>query len=387
MKKMLTIEINGTGCHNRGAELMAIAIAERMRSTFSNVRIVVPPSFGTAAERSNYDFLTTWEFHGRVRGRFNGMVLRLLSSSAREALGIVSPHEVDVVLDASGFAFSDQWGPGSAIYISKKMKRRREAIPLIFLPQALGPFTDPKVVSSSKALFDRASLICARDSQSLTAARGIGISGEKLKQFADFTLGLKSVMPEETVIPEKFSAIVPNYRMLDKGGNGDSYLKFISNCIVTLGEKGMNPVFVLHDAAEDRKVIEEMNKLGHDIPIIEDNSPLVLKGILGCADLVVGSRFHALVSSLSQGVPCLGAGWSHKYQELFSDFGCEDFLVSDLGDFSKIESLIDILGDPDKYRECVTRIGKAGAILRDSNEQMWQEVEKVINDFTKSSFS
>jgi polysaccharide pyruvyl transferase WcaK-like protein len=45
------------------------------------------------------------------------------------------------------------------------------------------------------------------------------------------------------------------------------------------------------------------------------------RSIIGRCEYLVGSRFHALVFALSQGVPCTALGWSHKYEELMSQFG------------------------------------------------------------------
>ena len=46
--------------------------------------------------------------------------------------------------------------------------------------------------------------------------------------------------------------------------------------------------------------------------------------LTGCFDLLLASRFHALVFGFSQGVPAAALGWSHKYEELFSLFGWKD---------------------------------------------------------------
>lgn len=38
----LSIEIHGTGIHNRGAELMAIAVAEKVAARYPDAQIIVP---------------------------------------------------------------------------------------------------------------------------------------------------------------------------------------------------------------------------------------------------------------------------------------------------------------------------------------------------------
>jgi len=376
----LTIEIHGTGTHNRGAELMAIAAAARMRASFPGARIVVPPQFGDAVARGRHGFLTTWEIPGRLRSKISNLALRFGSPGAQRMLGVVDPANVDVVLDASGFAFSDQWGERGAELLLRKMNgAERRGKPLILLPQALGPFERPEVAAASRALFQRAALVCARDSKSHLAAKQLGVEAGKLRQFPDFTVGLKKAsLPPELVLPEQFAAIVPNVRMLDKGSSASGYLDFIARAIDLLQARGMNPVLVLHDADEDRKVIDLVRAGGRDLPVVEHDDPLVLKAILGRASLVLGSRFHALVSSLSQGTPCIGAGWSHKYPELFADFDCSDLLISDLADATALREAVDQLASPEAHLNQQKRIQAAAGPILAANERMWQEVEGHI---------
>jgi polysaccharide pyruvyl transferase WcaK-like protein len=63
-------------------------------------------------------------------------------------------------------------------------------------------------------------------------------------------------------------------------------------------------------------------------PLFSDADPLVLKAALGQASAAVASRFHAVVGCLSQSVPTLAFGWSHKYRELLDDFGVADWVVT-----------------------------------------------------------
>lgn len=373
--KPLTLEIHGTGTHNRGAELMAIAIAERMRSSFPGARVTVPRSFGRAEALKQHGFYWSSDFAGGRRSKLVGSLLRNSGPIARRAFGFVDPRDIDIVLDASGFAFSDQWGAWNAESLLAKMNRPvRKAQPLVLLPQALGPFNDPRVAHASRALFERAEIVCARDQQSMKLAAAI-IDPKKLRLYPDFTLGVKPELPGDLHLPESFCGIVPNYRMLDKSDAGGEYVALLKAAIAILDKSGLNPVFILHDAHEDRKVIR-MASEHRDISVIAHDDPRVLKGILGRADFVIASRFHALVSALSQGVPCIGAGWSHKYQELFSDFGVRELLLDDLSDLSRLEEMLTaVAAAREGYRETITL---AGNQLRIKTQAMWLEIEGLI---------
>jgi polysaccharide pyruvyl transferase WcaK-like protein len=380
--KPLTIEIHGTGTHNRGAELMAIAIAERMRATFPDVRLVVPLNFGDHEARSQYGFLSTWEqLPGRIRAAVTSKALQYTSSDFRRAFGIVDPREIDVVLDASGFAFSDQWGAMSAVRLLKKMETpARRSKPLILLPQAFGPFADPEVGSAARALFERSSLICARDCRSYAAVIELGAPAELVRKYPDFTLGIKPQQQHGLELPPSFSVIVPNLRMIDKGSGASGYLNFLSHSIRLLQAADMNPMFVLHDACDDREVVQQLCFTERKIPVLESADPRVLKAILGRATLVIGSRFHALVGSLSQGVPSIGIGWSHKYAELFKDFDAAHLHLSNVEDAKTLDELIVSLSEPAKRRDITSKITAAGIKLKQKTEHMWSEVEDLLRN-------
>jgi polysaccharide pyruvyl transferase WcaK-like protein len=375
--KQFTIEIQGTGTHNRGAELMAAAIAQQLRVSFPGVRLVVSPMFGEFDARARYQLWTTWEFPGRFRSTMSSVALRASSPVVRRWMGVVNPKEVDVVLDASGFAFADQWGRRAATAVLRKMEsmgRRRQ--PLVLLPQALGPFSDCKVTEACRQLFERASLVCARDRASYEAALPL-CGARKLRQYPDFTAALAPASVDGIPLPHRFVAIVPNYRMLDKTSTGGAYLMFVERLIRLLQQKGHRPVFILHDDHEDRRVIELITG-GHDIPIIAHDDPLVLKGLLGRAQFVVGSRFHALVAALSQGVPCIGVGWSHKYPELFHEFDASALFLPDLADDFKLEELVTALTIDDQLDAWSKRISNRAATVKDQIDHMWTEIVQLL---------
>lgn len=378
--KNIVFEINGTGTHNRGAELMAIAVSEQVRARYSNPTIVVSSRFGTPADLNRYGFRATWEAlgrFGRLKTFARGLAWRFDANKA-------NPASVDVVLDASGFAFSDQWGAQPAELLLTKMSRPyRKRQDLYLLPQALGTFEKESVRSAVKALFARATQVFARDSKSLESARLIGSSTE-VRQCPDFTVLVGPVADASIIVPDQFVGIVPNIRMLDKTKSGESYLGFLRAAISQVRQSDLTPAFVLHDAEEDRKVIAMLGADHAAIPVLTHHDPRVLKWLLGKASIVIGSRFHALVSALSQGTPCIGAGWSHKYPELFSDFNCSDYLVDDLDDHAKLDQCIQALSTTEGRSEASARITEAANGVKSSAEAMWSLVFTQIEERRKT---
>ncbi len=100
--------------------------------------------------------------------------------------------------------------------------------------------------------------------------------------------------------------------------------------------------------------------------------------MLGKARFVAGSRFHALVSSLSQGVLCIGAGWSHKYPELFNEFGVPSYLVSDFTNTAEIDSIFIRLSDSAVFAEDQKKLETAVTQVKEEVEQMWVSVEQEL---------
>ena len=49
--------------------------------------------------------------------------------------------------------------------------------------------------------------------------------------------------------------------------------------------------------------------------------------IIGSVDILISSRFHALIFGFLHEKPVMAISWSHKYRELFSLFDLEDFVL------------------------------------------------------------
>jgi colanic acid/amylovoran biosynthesis protein len=118
---------------------------------------------------------------------------------------------------------------------------------------------------------------------------------------------------------------------------------------------------------------------GLSLDIVEEKDPVHIKGIIGSCHLVVGSRFHALVSALSQGVPAVATSWSHKYERLYEEYECQELLISNLDFEEQAREVMQNLTDREKYDGIVLTLNESGRRQLQRTEQMWQNVIKAMD--------
>ncbi len=360
------VDIRGTQTGNKGAQLMLEAIAERMGEEF---RLSAQTHLTDYDVRSHLGLRQT--LHLYRAPRLSPILSDLVPAKVRKPFGLVSDSEIDAVLDASGFAYSDQWGSERARIETQFGRRQvRRQVPKILMPQALGPFEKPTVRKWSKALFEQTSLIFVRDGVSEKYVRGLGLS-VPIERSPDFTIGLE---PKATALPvsNEFMAIVPNSRIIDRGGESpDQYVAGLTALGQAASASGLMPLILVHETQD----LALANKLGQQLkaPVYSNSEPRQLKYVLGQASAVISSRFHALVGALSQGVPSLAWGWSHKYVELLGDFNVPEWLVTG-EDLNAAGQMRVLLSDgPAK-----TRLGEARPQLVGQVNAMWDLVGDAV---------
>ena len=180
---------------------------------------------------------------------------------------------------------------------------------------------------------------------------------------------------------EKRICIVPNYRMIDKtsGAEREAYLPFLIELTKQICRDNHQVFFLIHEGKEDRRIADRINtELDTQLPVIEENDNLRIKGIIGGCDFVIASRFHALVSALSQGVPVLGTGWSHKYQMLFEDYGFPEGLVDVTTDPTIAAGLVDEVLTT-KEQDIKIKLKKAAEQEKEKTKKMWMQVIDFIS--------
>ncbi|MES1927733.1 hypothetical protein SADO_00715 [Salinisphaera dokdonensis CL-ES53] len=376
------IEIRRAGFTNKGAELMLRATLEQMSSEFPDARFVMQPGHDSSsspylarARLGFYQKASLWRY--RVQW---GDFARFAPSKLREMFGLVLDHQVDVILDAGGFVYSDQWGTGPVQELRRSTTRwRRRGAKVILLPQAFGPFTTPSMRSEFSRAFENTDLVFARDQESYRNIVELVGEQKKLRLAPDFTNLLEGELPGWFNAQAHQFCIVPNARMIDKqpGVRSSDYLAFLERVVAAFLNRGVKPFVLIHEGEEDHKLGEALSARVGGLEVRVERNPLLLKGVLGNCLGTVGSRYHGLISSLSSGVPSLGIGWSHKYAELFSEYEFPEGMLK-LGDEkSMIAEKLDILLDTRSRQEASDRLMQKSEQIKTQARAMWGEVIKV----------
>lgn len=376
---------------------MLYSVLYMMKSAFPEAQFVMAPTVtkGAApyAKRAELGFLQkAWLWRYGVQW---GDLAALAPSKVREMYGVVLDRDVDVVLDASGFAYSDQWGEDPCRELARACRRwRKHGTKIILLPQAFGPFKSAQNRKWIASAVELADLIFPREPISyryLTEAVG---ERDNIRMAPDFTNLVSGVLPEDFDAKNNRFCLVPNYRMIDKTQKAESeaYVPFMADCARYLVEKGAKPFLLVHEGANDLMLAEKIRATAnHPIPIIQEQHPLRIKGILGACDGTLGSRFHGLVSALSQGVPSLGTGWSHKYRMLFKDYGFEEGLIDVQVEQNVLREKIDLVTDAKSSQQIRAELVRQTVELNKRSLQMWSKVFRVVepapiqNEQNKSS--
>jgi polysaccharide pyruvyl transferase WcaK-like protein len=368
------IEVKGINFSNQGAGMMLLAVMERLEQS---------GDFAVAAQ-GDYTLRAPFGLHQILRraGPLNlRPVVNRIPARLRQRIGLVREGDIGAVLDASGFAYGDQWG---AAKVSERLfaaldRRRKTSMPVIVLPQALGPFQDPALKKAFGRVIEEASLVFVRDAVSERYVREAYGARDTVRRCPDFTIGLSGLSDPRYDRFKGRTALVPNHMVIRNAAPAerDRYLDQLVAAANAATPVFGAPFLALHDAQQDAAIADALSERLGGVERLTELRPRVMKSILGHASLVIGSRFHALVGSLSHGTPVVAFGWSHKYAELLSDFGCPDTLVRT--ENSTAASVVDLVGriaDERTIRSATLRTHAAA--LTAQVDTMWADVAATL---------
>jgi len=379
------IEIKGVQFVNKGAGLMLRAVVDRLCAMVPGVEFALTP--GPNAPFQRIAALGAWQ-RLRLPGApvdADALCYRLPQRLRRvlRRYGMVTEADVDAVLDASGYAYGDAWGDVPLESAAREIERLADhRKPYVFLPQAFGPFADTAATRHFGQALAKAALVCARDARSREhLARIAPATSAAVETYPDFTLGVPGDPSAAATwgVDQRTALIIPNTEM-QGARNPDTaarsgYAPLLLALARRLHELGYLPRVLNHEGAADAAQCDFVHAAAGGAPVIDEHDPLALKGVIGAAGLVVASRFHGCANALSQAVPCLATAWSHKYGQLFADFGVGEYVLESSDAAAGIARLEALVANRDAVRHTLAARQPELAARTDA---MWQRVATAL---------
>ena len=296
---------------------------------------------------------------------------------------ILTYNTADILFDAGGFQFSDQFATyGNRVrfidaYYSR-LKKRKTVI--IFLPQAFGPFEKLNSKKIIEKVHKYCDLLIARDKQSLQHITStIGVSS-KVVLYPDFTSLVNQKKDLKSEMDKNIVYIIPNDQMINKGiVSLSEYVSYMSKLIQHITCRQLSVALMTHTSSTvDYNLCRQINtKLISEIPIITGLNALEIKELISKAYLVISSRFHGVANALNNCIPCLATSWSHKYRQLYQDYEIENSILDIKSIDESIERLDYYL---DRHNNC--RISDLLNLSVAKNQaktlEMWNKVWDIV---------
>jgi colanic acid/amylovoran biosynthesis protein len=284
-------------------------------------------------------------------------VARIRASICRRVAWLDSLEKADIVVDiCAGDSFSDIYGwkrylLNLAPAVSAILLRK----PLVLLPQTYGPFKSGVAERIARFVFEHSNRIYCRDRLSLEEVRRI--LGKKadylsIKLCPDVAFSLAPLPPKEIqVIPPmpidgcrvigiNVSGLLTmgGYTRGNMFGLKGSYPQTITNLIRRiLLETDAHILLVPHGSVDCEEGDIRACQSLHSLLARESQGRLHLvtgtydqhetKFLIGGCSFFIGSRLHACIGALSQGIPTIGIAYSRKFKGVFETVGLENLAV------------------------------------------------------------
>jgi colanic acid/amylovoran biosynthesis protein len=232
----------------------------------------------------------------------------------------------DLVLDTgAGDSLTDIYGLQRLVVMTEVQRAvLRADIPLVLLPQTIGPFRTRVGRALVRSSIRRASLLASRDSVSGSFLSAV--FGRAPEAATDMVFALPAV---ERTNRSRIDVVL-NVSGLLWGTNPhvdcNTYRQLIRDVIRGFGDTGRSVTLLAHvlDNPSSDNDISAMKALSSEFPDLPLVVPETLAGVrefLASASVVVGSRMHACLNAISVGTPAIPLAYSRKFAPLLADIG------------------------------------------------------------------
>jgi len=207
-------------------------------------------------------------------------------------------------------------------------------IPIIILPQTLGPFSDKNNLLIAERILKYANNVYVRDDKFTNELKKMNVKYEITKDLSAFM----RPQPWDIRIPNNsiginVSGLAYSNSFRALSGQFDAYPQFIDRLICHFRDKGHTVYLIPHsyhygkpeanndDMVACRTAYERLNDKSNIVFIDKNlNSPQV-KYVISKMSFFIGTRMHANFAAIYSGVPLFGLAYSYKFEGAFTANG------------------------------------------------------------------
>ena len=238
--------------------------------------------------------------------------------------------------DYGGDGFSDIYGDRDFLNrMNQTWLLRKANVPLIMLPQTVGPFTKKSNHDIAVKIMRYAKEIYVRDGKFIPEFEELGLKYTQTKDISSF------MQPEPWDIDIKPKALGLNVSGLaycntfsGLEGQFDAYPDLINSLINHYRDKGFTVYLVPHsytynkpdnndDMVACRQAYARLTDKSNVVLIDKDMTAPQVKYVISKMKYFIGARMHANFAAIYTGVPVFGTAYSYKFQGAFDANGLD----------------------------------------------------------------
>ncbi len=382
MKKVSIIGATFIG--NRGAEAMLTTVIGRVRDFNSKIefcvfsyypkddrKLIKDKQIKVYSATPVYLVLVLFPFSlalGILKFLRLGFLERFFPAAIRDL------NASTVLIDLAGVSFIDGRDKFLPFNVLTIWPAQLLKVPVVKVAQALGPFNNVINKFCASVFLARCKKIFARGTKTLEHLKTLALGVEKVDPAADVAflhkLGDSLTKEGDFIMGDKNKPVIGICPSSVVHKMSAKYLDFVVDLINKLNSKGFH-VLLFPNATQANKMSKFRNndlkviallkeKLADNADvtyITQDINTDVIKNLIKKCELVVVSRFHAMIAALSLTVPPLVLGWSHKYEEVMKMFELEKE-VYDYNDIDVeviVERVAQMLEDLENYQDKIRK--------------------------------
>ena len=236
-----------------------------------------------------------------------------------------------------GDGLSDIYNRDTFLYrLPDTYKAMSAKIPVIQLPQTIGPFQDKDNYAIVEKVLKYSSKVFVRDNKFLKELESMGIEYEQTKDLSAYMYPEKwniDIIPDSIGLNVSGLCYSNTFRTLS--GQFENYPELIHQLINHFTQKGKHVYLIPHsycygnpepsndDIVACKAAYERLEDKSNVTCVDYDMTPPQIKYVISQMSFFMGSRMHANFAAIYTGVPLFGLAYSYKFEGAFNSNGLD----------------------------------------------------------------